>query len=64
METKILTITTRGRFVIPAEFRRKFRIRKGTRILFLEENNRLVLQPVTKKYIRSLQGSPKYGKSA
>jgi AbrB family looped-hinge helix DNA binding protein len=47
---------TRGRVVIPAELRRKYGIEKGTRVHFREEEGRIILQPVTREYIRSFRG--------
>jgi bifunctional DNA-binding transcriptional regulator/antitoxin component of YhaV-PrlF toxin-antitoxin module len=42
--------------VIPSKLRRKYGIRQGTRVAFVEEGTRLVLQPVTKEYVHSLRG--------
>ena len=49
-------MSTKGRLVVPARIRRRFGIKPGTRIVFLEENGRLILQPVTRKYIHSFRG--------
>ena len=59
MKTEVSTVTTKGQLVIPAKLRRKYAIRKGTQVAFLEEENRLVLQPLTPEFIRSLRGSLK-----
>lgn len=64
MRTEFSTVTTKGQLVIPAKLRRKFGIRKGTKVAFTEENHRLVLQPLTPAFIRSLRGSWKGGPSA
>jgi AbrB family looped-hinge helix DNA binding protein len=64
MDAKFATVTTKGRLVIPVQLRRKYSIRKGTRVAFVEEENRLVLQPLTSEYIESLRGSLKKGPSA
>jgi AbrB family looped-hinge helix DNA binding protein len=58
------TVTSKGQLVIPAKLRRKYSIRKGTRVAFVEEEDRLVLQPLTPEYIHRLQGSLKKGPSA
>ena len=58
------TVTSKGQLVIPAKLRRKYSIRKGTRVAFVEEEDRLVLQPLTPEYIRRLRGSLKKGPSA
>ena len=64
MKTEVSTVTTKGQLVIPAKLRRKYAIRKGTQIAFVEEHNRLVLQPITPEFIRSLRGSLKGEPSA
>jgi AbrB family looped-hinge helix DNA binding protein len=50
-------VTTKGQLVIPARLRRRLGIRKGTRVSFQEDCGRLIVQPVTDEYIRSLRGS-------
>ena len=64
MQTEVSTVTTKGQLVIPAKLRRKYAIRKGTQVAFVEEKNRLVLQPLTPEFIRSLRGSLKGEPSA
>lgn len=55
MET---TATSKGQIVIPAEVRRKFGIRQGTRIAVHvdEETGTIVLTPITGEFIRGLRG--------
>jgi len=57
MKTEVATVTTKGQVVIPSKLRRKYSITEGTQVAFLEEENRLVLQPLTAEFIRSLRGS-------
>jgi len=57
-------VTTKGQLVIPARLRRRFGIKKGTTISFLEEGRRIVVQPVTRQFIRGLRGSLKGEPSA
>jgi AbrB family looped-hinge helix DNA binding protein len=64
MKTQISTVTTKGQLVIPAKLRRKYAIRKGTQVAFVEEENRLVLQPLTPEFVKSLRGSLKAAPSA
>jgi|HubBroStandDraft_1064217.scaffolds.fasta_scaffold75608_2 AbrB family looped-hinge helix DNA binding protein len=64
MKTEVSTVTTKGQLVIPAKLRRKYAIRDGTQVAFLEEENRLVLQPLTQEFVRSLRGSIKTDPSA
>jgi AbrB family looped-hinge helix DNA binding protein len=64
MKREVATVTTKGRLVIPSKLRRKYSIREGTRVAFVEEENRLVLQPLTPEFIRTLRGSLKDEPSA
>ena len=64
MKTAVSTVTTKGQLVIPSKLRRKYGIRKGTRVAMIEEENRIILQPLTRAYIHSLLGSFKGEKSA
>jgi AbrB family looped-hinge helix DNA binding protein len=56
MKNEFSTVTSKGQLVIPAKLRRKYGIRKGTRVVFVEENHRLILQPLTREFITSLRG--------
>ena len=51
-------ITANGKIVIPAEVRRKFGMKKGTRVQVEvdEQTQRIILTPITRKYIQSLCG--------
>ena len=64
MKSEVSTVTTKGQLVIPSKLRRKYAIREGTQVAFLEEQNRLVLQPLTPEFIRGLRGSLKAEPSA
>jgi AbrB family looped-hinge helix DNA binding protein len=64
MKTEVSTVTTKGQLVIPSKLRRKYSIKKGTKVAFVEEENRLILQPLTAEFIRSLRGSLSGGPSA
>ena len=57
MKTEVSTVTTKGQLVIPSKLRRKYAIKQGTQVAFLEQENRLVLQPLTAEFVRSLRGS-------
>ena len=57
-------VTSKGQLVIPARLRRRFAIKKGTVVVFAEEEGRITLQPVTREFIRGLRGSLKGGPSA
>ncbi len=54
META--SVTSKGQLVIPARLRRKYRIEPGTKVLFMERNHEIVIQPVTKEFVRSICG--------
>jgi AbrB family looped-hinge helix DNA binding protein len=64
MKREVSTVTTKGQLVIPSKLRRKYAIRKGTQVAFVEEEHRLILQPLTPEFIRSLRGSLKGEPSA
>lgn len=56
-------VSSAGALVIPEELRKKFGIGEGTRLSIYKEGEHLVLQPVTKEYVRSLVGCCKGGPS-
>jgi len=64
MKRAVSTVTTKGQLVIPSRLRRKYGLRKGTRVAMIEEETRIILQPLTREYIRSLRGSLKGEPSA
>jgi AbrB family looped-hinge helix DNA binding protein len=49
-------VTSKGQLVVPARLRRKYGIKTGTKICFIERDNEIVFQPVTPEYIRSVCG--------
>jgi AbrB family looped-hinge helix DNA binding protein len=49
-------VTSKGQLVVPARLRRKYGIKPGTKICFIERNGEIVFQPVTPGYIRSVCG--------
>lgn len=51
--------TVKGQIVIPAELRRKYGIKNGTKIIVTDIGDAIVLKPVTEQYLRNLQGSLK-----
>ncbi len=58
------SVVTKGRLVIPARLRRRFGIKKGTLVAFVEDDGHMIVQPVTREFIRSLRGSLKGEPSA
>jgi AbrB family looped-hinge helix DNA binding protein len=63
MEVDTGIVTVKGQVVIPAPLRRRFGIKKGTLVSFVEEKGRIVIQPLTREFIRGLRGSLKGGPS-
>jgi len=49
-------VTSKGQLVVPARIRRRFGIKPGTRINFVQEGDRIIFQPVTREYIESFCG--------
>lgn len=59
MDTLFTVVSSKGQIVIPASLREELQIAPGTRISIQIEQNRLVLQPITRAFIKSLRGSYK-----
>jgi len=57
MKIETGVVTTKGQLVIPARLRRRFGIKKGTMVTFTEDDGRIIVQPVTREFIRGLRGS-------
>jgi AbrB family looped-hinge helix DNA binding protein len=49
-------VTSKGQLVIPSKLRRKYNIKKGTRVNFVEDHGKIILQPVTREFIDSVCG--------
>jgi AbrB family looped-hinge helix DNA binding protein len=64
MKAETSVVTTKGQLVIPARLRRRYGIKKGTRVTFLEDGGRIIVQPITHEFIRGLRGSLKEEPSA
>jgi AbrB family looped-hinge helix DNA binding protein len=64
MKVETSVVTTKGQLVIPARLRRRFGIRRGTLVSFLEDGGRIIVQPITREFIQSLRGSLKGKPSA
>ncbi|MGD0263890.1 MAG: AbrB/MazE/SpoVT family DNA-binding domain-containing protein [Candidatus Methylomirabilota bacterium] len=57
-------VTSKGQLVVPARLRRKYGIKPGTKVCFIERDSEILFQPVTREYIRSVCGMLKGGTSA
>lgn len=64
MKVETGVVTSKGQLVIPARLRRRFDIKKGTLVAFVEDEGRIIVQPVTHEFIRGLRGSLKGEPSA
>ena len=49
----------KGQIVIPSMLRKKYGIKAGTKIVFLDKGDSIVLKPITEQYLKKLQGSLK-----
>lgn len=49
-------VTSKGQLVIPARLRRKYGIKPGTKVYFIEREREIIFQPLTRDYIRSVRG--------
>jgi AbrB family looped-hinge helix DNA binding protein len=49
-------VTSKGQLVVPARLRRKFGIKRGTKVFFVERGDEILFQPVTREYIRGVCG--------
>lgn len=54
META--AVTSKGQLVVPARLRRRYGIKAGTKVRFIERPDGILFQPVTSEYIRSVCG--------
>jgi len=57
VRAEVTVVTTKGQLVVPSRLRRKYGLRRGTRVAFVEEGKKLVLQPLTPEYVRAQRGS-------
>ena len=49
-------VTSKGQLAVPVKLRRKYNIKRGTRINFMEEGDRIIFLPVTREFIDSVRG--------
>jgi len=56
-------VTTKGQIVIPSRIRKKYKIKKGTRLFIEEKREEFVLKPINEDYFERLAGTlPTKGK--
>jgi len=49
-------VTTKGQIVIPSKLRRRFNIKKGTRVYIEEGEDEIIIKPVTPEYLKNIAG--------
>lgn len=49
-------VTTKGQLVVPVKLRRKFGIKRGTVVGFIEQGNALMIKPLDREYFSQLAG--------
>ena len=64
MKSNVSIVTSKGLVTIPLKLRQKSGLFKGTRVAMIEEGTRIILQSLTREYIRQLRGSLKGEPSA
>jgi AbrB family looped-hinge helix DNA binding protein len=52
----MLTVSTKGQLVIPADVRAELGIQPGSRIALTVEDTRIILQPVNQRLVEKLRG--------
>jgi len=59
-------VNAKGQVTIPAELRKQFEIKPGTRVTWFEEKGRLVLAPMTARRLKEISGflKPKPGETS
>ena len=57
-------MTSNGRVAVPIRLRRKYGIKPGTKICFIESGGEILFRPITPHYIRSVCGMLKSKGSA
>ncbi len=53
---EIAYVTSKGRLVVPLRLRKKYRIKPGTKVCFIESDGEILFRPVTSHYIRGVCG--------
>jgi AbrB family looped-hinge helix DNA binding protein len=49
-------MTIKGQVVVPSKIRQKYGMKPGTEVAFVEQQGKLFLQPLNKKYFKTLAG--------
>jgi AbrB family looped-hinge helix DNA binding protein len=63
METSV--VTQKGQMVVPARIRRKLKIKRGTRLVIIEQDNGFLVKPLDRKFFEHFAGIlPSKGKAS
>jgi len=54
METAV--ITSKGQVVIPVKIRRRYGMKNGSKVAFIEQGDKVIIQPLDKEYFNKLAG--------
>ena len=54
METAV--ITSKGQVVIPVKIRRRYGMKNGSKVAFIEQCDKVIIQPLDKEYFNKLAG--------
>ena len=52
----VVTSTVKGQIVIPADIRRKFNIKRGSRVNIYDEGNRIIVEPLPEDPVQKGRG--------
>jgi AbrB family looped-hinge helix DNA binding protein len=55
-EVAVVTSTVKGQIVIPADIRKKFNIKRGSRVNVYDEGNRIIVEPLPDDPIQEGRG--------
>jgi AbrB family looped-hinge helix DNA binding protein len=50
------TMTSKGQIVVPAKLRKRYGLRPGVKVYFIERNDEILFQPLTKETIQGVHG--------
>ena len=63
METSV--VTQKGQMVVPARIRRKLKIKRGTKLVIIEQDNGFLVKPLDRKFFEHFAGIlPSKGKAS
>jgi AbrB family looped-hinge helix DNA binding protein len=56
-------VSAKGQIVIPADLRRRYGIKKGTRVIFDDRNDGIILRPANQRFYEEMKGIARGEKS-